>query len=531
MHHSVIRTLNVLCLLFVTSQAQECDNHCYPGQSCWPSPEEALALYKNIDGDVYSMYDEKYRAVNVMVNTRVQRLPALIVMAKNVDDVIYALNFANKFNMKITVRSSGHDYIGRSTWDGSLTINLFNMKGLDFDLSSNLHPAGTVKAESGNSWLRVYNETNKVGRVIVGGSAHTVSMGGYTLGGGHSPIGRKFGMAVDNLLEVDMVTTNGSFVRANENGTTFIDRKTGQETHSPNADIFWALRGGGGSTYGIVTAFTYKLHYDSEMVKLTCAIPYFDYKYTPIGRPFLQQFNNLLATNLAPEWGGYEIIVKGATPPNHGTIILVLNHFGGMDTPSYRTIQPFLTAYGFLCKKENMTNFLEYEITAHDDLYYRTYIFNALVQPQNLDNGFYTEIESLLNEKEFGGCTGTLIGGNMMNNPADNTAVNPNFRSGVMSLSCGVNAWGDPRQDRTMVAFGEQMTPRVVKLGKGVYFNEPSALLDDWKTQYWGGHYDRLLSIKKAWDPDNILTCFHCVGSDIKDLKNTDVGSNVPIIG
>lgn len=84
-----------------------------------------------------------------------------------------------------------------------------------------------------------------VGRVIVGGSAHSVSMGGYTLGGGHAPISRMFGLAVDNLLETKMVTADGRIVTS---------------TADLNRDLFWALRGGGGSTFGIVTEFTFKVH-------------------------------------------------------------------------------------------------------------------------------------------------------------------------------------------------------------------------------------------------------------------------------
>lgn len=108
----------------------------------------------------------------------------------------------------------------------------------------------------------------------------------------------------------------------------------------------------------------------------------------------------------------------------------------------------------------------------------------------------------------------------MKNVAADDTAVNPHFRSGVMSLSCGMS-WSNAFLDRIKIARAEELTPQIVKLGKGVYFNEPSAKLDDWKYQYWGGHYDRLLSVKKLWDPENILTCLHCVGSDEVDLHGS----------
>lgn len=145
----------------VNAGHQECDNHCYPGESCWPSLDEELDLYKNIKGRVYSAYDKEYRDAVLMINTRVTEYPFFIVMASSVDDVIFAVKYANKFNMKITIRSSGHDYIGRSTGHGSLQINLGNMKDLKFNLNSSRHSEGEVTAQSGNTWLRVYEEVSK----------------------------------------------------------------------------------------------------------------------------------------------------------------------------------------------------------------------------------------------------------------------------------------------------------------------------------------------------------------------------------
>lgn len=515
---------------------QECDNRCFPGASCWPNLDGELDLYKNIKGKVLTAYDEEYRARVLMINTRVTELPFLIVMAETVDDVIYAVKYANRYNMKITIRSSGHDYIGRSTWHGSLQINLANMQDLKFNLNSSRNAAGEVTAQSGNPWLRLYNETNKLGRVIVGGSAHTVSMGGYTLGGGHSPIGRKFGMAVDNLLEVEMVAANGSLVYANESGTTVIDTESGRSQHSYNTDIFWAVRGGGGSTYGIVTAFTYKLHYDSKMVKVTCYSPVYDSFGTDVGRPFLEAFDKL-ASSLAPEWGGYEIITSGSDPIKNtrGTILLVLNHFGEWGSPSFNTFAPFEPIAQTHCKFENVSDFLEYEVTANDALYFRSYIFNSLIQPSSFRAEYYNFMYSMFTDPQIEkiqagiGCTGTLIGGNMKIKDPHSTAVNPNFRTAVYSMSCGMS-WDDPFRDHAVIALAEQFTKGFLNHGNGTYFNEPSAYLPNWKTAYWGGHYDRLLAIKQQWDPDNVFTCLHCVGSDIGKPARTQTTHAPPDI-
>lgn len=246
-------------------------------------------------------------------------------------------------------------------------------------------------------------------------------MGGYTLGGGHSPIGRKFGLAIDNLLEVEMVSPDGLLVYvANESGTTEINTETGHTFRTSDSDIFWAVRGGGGSTFGIVTSFTFKLHYDSKMVRMVCYSPVFDAQGHDVGRPILQTFDHLASTSLAPEWGGYEIITSGNNPnaSTRGTILLVLNHFGEWGSPSFHTIDPFLSKFATLCSFQNVSNFLEYEIQAQDALYYRTYIFNSLLQPDTFTPEYYNFMYNMFQDPALPllqtgiGCTGTLIGGN-----------------------------------------------------------------------------------------------------------------------
>lgn len=102
------------------------------------------------------------------------------------------------------------------------------------------------------------------------------------------------------------------------------------------------------------------------------------------------------------------------------------------------------------------------------------------------------------------------------------TAVNPSFRTAVYSMSCGLS-WSSPFADTAVINLANQYMKGLTSHGKGTYFNEPSAYLPDWKMAYWGGHYDRLLAIKQQWDPENVFSCLHCVGS-----KETDGGSPNP---
>ncbi|XP_052820762.1 uncharacterized protein LOC128246541 [Mya arenaria] len=498
------------------------DNFCWPGQTCMPTHQDILDFAASLDGDIITPTDERYPNVTIMINTRVTMFPYVVVMAESVDDVIKTVKFANKFNVKLTIRSSGHDYIGRSTGDGTLQLNLEKMKGLEVKLNSTRNADGELKAQSGNAWMRVYTELNKFNRTVIGGSSPTVAIGGFTLGGGHSPIGRKFGLAIDNLLEVEMVTANGSLVYATETETVHVDPDTGARSISQDTDIFWALRGGGGATFGIVTAFTYKIHKDSRMVRLACISAFKDANGNDVGRLFLKTFNDLLSTTLAPEWGGYQILSAKGSPIYHtpSGVFLYLNHFGEWGSPSFHTIDPFLNKYRGQCQLDNRTDFLDYEKDTKDALYTNSYVFSTFMQPGGFTDDFYDFTYDMLLANHSGlpiemGCTGTLIGGHMNDVQPDTTAMNPSMRTGVMCLTCG-GTW-DPEkaglqpEEDLAAQFGD----RLLTYGQGTYFNEPSAHLPNWKTDYWGGHYDRLLSIKRQWDPDHVFTCLHCVGSDM----------------
>ena len=253
---------------------------------------------------------------------------------------------------------------------------------------------------------------DKYNRLVVGGSAHTVALGGYTLGGGHSPYGRKFGMAVDNLLEVEMVTADGAVVVANEQGTKTM-HGNGTVHTSSDTDLFWALRGGGGGTFGVVTKFTYKLHHTPpSWVIMSCYMPMY-YLGKDTGLAYLQDINNLLSTTLPVEWGGYQIISPSpypTLPGSKGSITLVMNHVGEWGSASFNAILPFANNFSQSCSFKNVSRFLDYS-NSTDPIYYPSYIFNTLVQPDTVaDRTYYNFLLNETRSEEFG-CTGTMIGG------------------------------------------------------------------------------------------------------------------------
>ncbi|MDM0104840.1 FAD-binding oxidoreductase [Variovorax sp. J22R24] len=186
-------------------------------------------------------YDEARKVYNAMIDKR----PRLIARCADVADVIASVNFARENQLLLAVRGGGHNGGGLGTCDDGLVIDLSRLRGVRVDAK-----AHTVRAEGGCTWGDVDHATHAFGMATPAGIISTTGVGGLTLGGGIGHLSRRFGLTIDNLLGVDMVLADGSFVTANA---------------KENADLFWAVRGGGGN-FGVVTSFEYRLHPLSTVV-------------------------------------------------------------------------------------------------------------------------------------------------------------------------------------------------------------------------------------------------------------------------
>jgi FAD/FMN-containing dehydrogenase len=195
-------------------------------------------LAASFGGAIVRPTDVDYDERRAIWNGSINKSPALIARCAGVADVIDAVRFARNGGSPVAVRGGGHSFPGHSVCDDGLVIDLGPMKGIRVDPD-----ARTARVQGGVQLGELDRETQAFGHAVPAGIVTHTGVAGLTLGGGIGWLHRKFGLTIDNLLSVDVVTADGSFVKANEN---------------ENADLFWGVRGGGGN-FGIVTEFEFRL--------------------------------------------------------------------------------------------------------------------------------------------------------------------------------------------------------------------------------------------------------------------------------
>src|SRR6266540_540431 len=202
--------------------------------------ESAIADFRlGIRGGVIAPGDADYDTARALNNGMIDKRPAVIARCVDVGDVITALRFGHEQGLDVAVRGGGHNGAGLASVDGGLMVDLSGIRGVRVDPD-----ARTAQAGGGCQLGDLDHAAHAFGLATPAGILSTTGAGGLTLGGGHGYLSRKYGLTIDNLVGADVVLADGTFVKASE---------------SENADLFWALRGGGGN-FGVVTQFTYRLH-------------------------------------------------------------------------------------------------------------------------------------------------------------------------------------------------------------------------------------------------------------------------------
>jgi FAD binding domain/Berberine and berberine like len=198
---------------------------------------EIQELRARFRGELIAPGDAAYEAARKVYNGMIDKRPALIARAADVADVMASVDFAREKRLLLAVRGGGHNGPGLGTCDDGLVIDLSRLKGIRVDQRRR-----TVRVEGGALWGEVDHATHPFGFAVPSGFLSTTGVGGLTLGGGIGYLSRKYGLTIDNLLEVDVVLADGRLVTASP---------------EENEDLFWAVRGGCGN-FGVVTSFLFR---------------------------------------------------------------------------------------------------------------------------------------------------------------------------------------------------------------------------------------------------------------------------------
>ncbi|MBO7935439.1 MULTISPECIES: FAD-binding oxidoreductase [Streptomyces] len=288
------------------------------------SPSKAgaalAALREDLVGDVFAPGDPGYDEARTVFNAMIDRRPAVIAQCVDENDVVRAVRFARELDLKIAVRGGGHSVAGSALGDGAVVIDLRHMRAVTVDPE-----ARTARIAGGATMSDLDRACEPHALATTGGRASTTGVGGFVLGGGTGWLDRCHGLAVDNLLGVDLVTADGRRVRADADDDT---------------DLFWALHGGGGN-FGVATSLTLRLY---ELPEFAIAL----LLYRPeFGREAARTYRDVIAA--APDEASGAVLYLTAPPeefvPPHlvGSLVCgVLLTYAGSEADLRKVAEPLL---------------------------------------------------------------------------------------------------------------------------------------------------------------------------------------------
>ena len=447
---------------------------------------DILSLTDSFRGPLLRSGEPGYEDVRRVWNGMIDKRPALIARSIGTADVVAAVHFARHHDLLVAVRGGGHNVAGSAVCDGGVMIDLSLMKGIQVDPVKR-----TVRAQAGADWGDLNNETQLHGLVTPGGEVSTTGIAGYTLSGGIGQLHRKWGLACDNLLSVEIVTAEGEVLRASS-------------TEHP--DLFWAIRGGGGN-FGIATWFEYQLHrLGPEVYSAGVIYPFEDAAaLMRAWRSFTQEVPDEVTTealfwsmpplpDLPEELHGAPILLFGglyAGPVDDGERIMrPLREFG---TPILDLSGPAPYAFTQAAFDELFPNGLRY--------YWKS-IFLDELSDELIDMiveraAARPSAETLIAFRHMGGAISQV--------PEDATAYGNRRAAFNLSLDA---IWESPGDDDRIVDWVRRAWSELRdRTGGGVYLNF-AGLGEDNDVLARAGHgrnYERLQLVKRRYDPSNFF--------------------------
>jgi FAD/FMN-containing dehydrogenase len=476
------------------------------------------------------------------------------VAARTAEDVAAAVTFAQEHDLRLAVKGTGHDYLGRSCAPGSLLVWTHHMREItvhdDFAITGGGAAAARVPAitvGAGTRWLEAYVAATERGRYAQGGGCTSVgAAGGFTQGGGFGSFSKRFGTAAGNVLEVEVVTAGGEILLANE---------------AEHDDLFWALRGGGGGTFGVVTKMTFRTH---EMPNtFGAAIGTISAHSDADYRRLIHAFVRFFADHLDNEHWGEQVRFA---PDNTMEVALTMldfdeaearavwepftdwarRHADAVSGEVFFASLPFTAMWDVDWWTANVPDFItrddrpdqppgrywwtsnQGEVSQYLHAYRSRWLPRSLFEgsaADTLTDALFTASRhwhfTLHTNKALSGATAGA------RDRDRRTSINPAAFDAAALLIMASNEQGAypgvPRHEPDEAA-GHAIVDRIdaamrpirdATPGAGAYVNEADYFEPGWQHSFWGDNYPRLLDIKRRYDPANLFRVHHGVGSDV----------------
>jgi hypothetical protein len=456
------------------------------------------------------------------------RLSTYHVEAHAADDISKTLNFVRKHGIRVSIKNTGHDYFGRSNAANSLAIWTHNMKDMKYHKTFSPQGCKTRYENIGEVGAGVQAQEawtffEPQGMLVTVGAVGSVGIaGGFGQGGGHGPLGPKYGLMVDQAVEFEIVTADGKTRTINE---------------CSDPDLFWAMRGGGGGNYAVLTSYKFQLHptvpinvysFQAEFPKPKGAL---DITESKVHRDILTAL--ALNQTLFSKHGvaGYNFVLKDK--------IVSLQVLPSADSEALKTItaqwHDFLSSYPGLTVGENKYykfdrfsswhNFTETPAISRNGpvglgimgagRFVPKDLFASTANVDKVVNAILTAMQFSYTNK--GGGSAQLYATGPANHPDNSkTGVNPEWRNSLWHVFMGA-AWisSTPPNVRSQIqnTISASVQPlKALTPGGGCYMNEGDWLEENWRQTFFGDNYDRLLEVKRRYDPTGLFNCWKCVG-------------------
>jgi FAD/FMN-containing dehydrogenase len=456
----------------------------YTGGEISLKTETIDKLKESIRGKVLTVESEQYNEVRTIWNAMIDKRPALIVRCASAADVMRAVRFAGEHKLLVAVRGGGHSIAGNAVCDGGLMIDLSPMKSVRIDANGM-----TARVEPGVTLGELDRDTQAFGLATPVGINSTTGVAGLTLGGGFGWLSRKLGLSIDNLISADVVTAAGELVKVSE---------------TDNPDLFWAIRGGGGN-FGIVTSFEFRLHKVGPEVLAGLIVHPLDAArdvlrfYRDFIKSTPQEFVCWFVMRKAPplpflpvEWHGKEILAlavcysgdvkegERVAKPLRSFGKPIADVIGPTPFVAWQTIlDPLLTP--------GMRNYWK----SHDFREVSDGLIDTLIAHARRIPDPQTEIAF------------AHLGEGVMKVPKEATAYTHRDAAFVMNVH---GRWDNPANDTKCISWARELFQAAAPFATGgVYVNFMTQEEQDRVRSAYGSNYDRLVKLKKKYDPNNLF--------------------------